>query len=533
MKKALAILLILCMVFALAACGSGDKKPADGGSTASGNSPSGGGDSSNSPSGGGSASTKDTLTVAMAGDNGSLNPFDISGGFVGIVRQYMEVLLDYKQGMEKVWVLATDIEEVSTSQWIIHLREGVTFSNGNKFDAHDVWFTFEYCMADPVLIRYIPTFDLENSKVLDDYTIDLRLKYYEVTQMDALSMLYILDAESFDEDSFVTNPIGTGPYVVTDYVINSHVHMKANENYWGGKAKIENLNIKVLNEDSQMVNAIQAGTVDVTRIPTQDVEFVETLPGYNIETVYNVFCPNVSFNVSENSIFNNLDARIAVCHALNRQTVIDLAYFGYASIVDYPISMYCRDYESRLANLHPVYSVGYNLDLAKEHAEKAGLVGQDIVVITNGSSQYIATAEIMQANLKEIGVNVIIQNYDAASYYSVSTDLTRFDISLYATASPQQLAVGMLYSYVLYSASLSAGGWPGYDRFMEIGVAAIANPSTEERSDALFEMTQIFTDACLWYGLCDQMAATAVNVGLGGVEFWSNGDCRYGDWYWK
>jgi peptide/nickel transport system substrate-binding protein len=539
-KKCIALLLCCAMLFALSACGQSQQSGGNNSSGSNSSGGNGGGAGEPADNGGGSAgspagtpvSAKDTLTVAMTGDNGTLDPYGISGGFIGIVPQYMETLIDYKAGMEKVWVLATDIEELSTSQWIIHLREGVTFSNGNVFNSEDVWFTFEHCLADPVLMRYIPSFDLENSSIIDEYTIDLRLSYYEVTQMDALSMLYILDKESYDEDAFVTNPIGTGPYVISEYVINSHVYMKANPNYWGEKAKIENLHFRILNEDAQQVNAVQAGTVDVTRIPTQDIDYVKTVPGYRVETVFSVYSPNIGFNVSENSVMNDLDARLAVCYATDRQAMIDLVYFGYAELTDYPVSMYCRDYELRLGNLHPTYSDTRDIDKAKELADKAGLTGKDIVVITDGSSSYVTMAEILQANLKDIGVNVVINNYDASSYYTASTDLTLYDLTLNATASPQQLAIGMFYSYVLYTASLSQGGWPGYDRYMELGKAAIANPDAEERKEALYEMTQIFVDAALWYGICDIMTASAVHEDLAGVEFWSNGDCRYVDWYW-
>ena len=513
----LLVLLLCClMLVTLAACGKNNNS-ADNDENVSGT----------------PAPERDTLTVAISGDNGTLNPYGITGSFIGVVRQYMETLIDYKAGKEKVWVLATDIEEVSTSQWIIHLREGVTFSNGNKFNAEDVWFTFEYCLSDPILMRYIPTFDLENSSIIDEYTIDLRLKYYEVTQMDALSMLYILDKESFNEDDFVMNPIGTGPYVVDEYVINSHLYLKANENYWGEKPKIENLHFKIMNEDSQLVNSIQAGTVDVSRVPTQDIDFVETIPDYDVHMIYSVLCPNIQFNLSPDSVMSDLDARLAVCHATDRQAIIDVVYFGYAELTDYPVSMHCIDYEPRLGNLHPTYSVGRDLELAKQHAEKAGLVGKEVVIITDGSPSYVATAEILQANLSDIGVKAVINNYDAASYFSVSQDPTKYDISLYATASPQQLAIGMLYSYVLYSPTYNTGGWPGYERFMELGAEAIANPNAEERREALYEMTQIFVDAALWYGICDVKTANAVHADLGGVEFWSNGDCRYVDWYWK
>ncbi|MDR2356632.1 MAG: ABC transporter substrate-binding protein [Oscillospiraceae bacterium] len=479
------------------------------------------------------ASAGDTLNVAISGDSGTLVPSKITGNFVGVVRQYMEVLVDYKSDGTPVWLLATDIEEVSTSQWIIHCREGVTFSNGNAFDAKDVWFTFEYYLNDPMSANFLTCLDMGNSKIIDDYTIDLALSSYSMQQMGSLSQIYILDSESFDEEDFVMNPVGTGPYVVDEYVVNSHLYMKANPDYWGEKALIENLNYKVFNEDAQIVTALQTGTVDVSAIPAQDVEFAKTLSGYNVESYHTVFAATMTFNLNPVSVMNNLDARLAVCYAVDRDAMVDLVYFGNATKLDYPVSMYCLDYTPELGNLHPTYSVGRDIERAKEHAEKAGLVGKDIVVITNGSTAYITEAEILQANLKEIGVNVIINNYDAASYFTVTQDPAMYDISLYAAASPQGYAVGMLYDYVLWGAAQYAEGWPGYDTYLKLGADAVANPDPESRKETLLEMSRMFVEITPWYGLCDQTASLAINEELGGVEIWNSGGLRFAEWYWR
>ena len=147
-KHFLIPLLCCLLLFTLAACGKNNAESNN--------------NNSEEPKG---AQARDTIKVAIGGDNGTLVPASISGGFVGVVRQYMEVLVDFKADGEPVWVLATDIEEVSTEKWIIHLREGVTFSNGNKFDANDVWFTFEYYLSDPMRSMFLSCFDLENSKL--------------------------------------------------------------------------------------------------------------------------------------------------------------------------------------------------------------------------------------------------------------------------------------------------------------------------------------------------------------------------------
>ena len=511
---------------------SGGNNGANNAGNANNASPAGGGGDGGENAPGGIVSARDTLTVATSQDSGTLLASQMMGAFMGVGRQYMEVLVDFEADGTPIWELATSIEEVSTSQWIIHCREGVTYSNGSKFDAHDVWFTFERYVNDPRGNFFLSCFDLPNSKIIDDYTIDLALSSYSVMQMGSLCQIFILDAETFDEDDFVLNPVGTGPYVVTEYVTNSHVYMKARDDYWGGKPYIENLHFKVVNEDSQIVNSIEAGALDIARLPDQEREYVKTLGNFDVREYYTVMAPTISFNMNEVSPMSNLDARLAICYAADRQAIINMAYFGYGNVSQYPVSEHVYDFEPRLANMHPTYSTGKNLDLAREYAEKAGLIGKDIVAMTNGGSAFVTTAEVLQANLKEIGVNLIISNYDGASYMTAMSDPTTHDLTCYMVSSPQCLAVGMLYEYVMWGAANYAS-WDRFDEYMELCRTAVAEPDQAKRSDMLFEMSQMFMDATPWYAIGDMTGSVAIASDLGGAIMIGSGMMLYKTFYWE
>ena len=524
MKKILAILLVACMaVTLLVACGNGDESgtPTTSGSQSPGTSPTGSGEI---------VSAKDTLRIAIGGDNGTLIPANITGGFVGVVRQYQEVLVDFMNDGTMVYILATDVEELE-DKWVVTLREGVTFSNGNPFTAQDVLFTLEWYFTQPMGPMYLSTIDMETTRIIDDHKIEIGLLQYSLTQLSSMSQIYILDHRTFDENESVMNPIGTGPYFVTDYVINSHLYMKARDDWWGGTPHIENLQFRILTEDAQFVNAIQAGTVDVATVPGQDVDFVKGLPGLNVNQWYGGFVPILAFNFTDGSLMSSMDARVAVAHAFNRDAVINLAYFGSASQVDQPFSAGSRDMEARFANMHPVYSVGYDVDLAKEYAERAGLVGQELVVITNGTSANVATAEILQDNLRAIGITLIINNYDVASFSAIANDPTMFDLQITAVASPHNLGFSIVDSYVSWGEARYASGWPRWDDYIALGRTALSNRDAASRGNQLYEMLQMFTEVMPWYGIADIMNSMAISSDIAGNQVWSAGGSRYFEWY--
>lgn len=500
-KRTLLVLLCLALVISLAGCGN--KKEA----------------------------VKDTLNIAVSGDNGTLLPCKVMGSFVGIVRQYSEPLMDYTADGELVWGLATGVENDDTLEWTFKLRDGVKFSNGNPFTADDVLFTVQYYMSDPFLSAQFACIDTDNCAVIDEHTFKLALKYYNAMLMGSLSQMYMMDSESFDADSMVTNPIGTGPYVVKEYIVNSHVDLVANENYWGNKAKIKNLHYKVLNEESQIVNALETGSVDVSSVPAQDIKLVSSFEKYETHSYSAMFAATMEFNITEQSIMNDVNARRAVCHAIDREAIKELVYFGNADVLDFPTSQHTHDYTPDLAKLDDTYAVGYDLDLARRYAEEAGLVGKEITVITNGQSAYVTTAEILQRSMEKIGVTVKINNFDTASFWTVSYDPTQFDITLYAASSPQGFAVGILYEYVMWAADTKSG-WDKFDAFCDLGAAAVANPDAASRQTMLKDLAVMFEEGIPWYGLCDTFSTIAVNKNLQGVKIWNSGIMHYADWSW-
>jgi peptide/nickel transport system substrate-binding protein len=528
-KRTLVIVLALVIVASFAACSGGTNPPAEPANTdpaAEDPASPAPDDSAAEPA----APAKDTLVIATTEDNGTLDPTYVTGtSYMQAARTYMDVLFEYKPDGSISWGLATSMDEVSDIQYTLHLREGVTFSNGNPFTADDVLFSLGIMEGDPRLVLNVKAIDFEKTKKIDDYTVDLWLTHYDVTQFPGMYLIYMLDAESYDAAEMAVKPIGTGPYVVTEYVVNSHLYVEARDGYWGEPPAIKKIHFEVMNEDSQRVNAVETGEVDMATIPLKDAEYVESLGTYNVESTPSIATVTMYLNCSSTGTpLNSVEAREAVMHAVDRQAVKDLVYSGRGTVPTWPVSEHCVDFETRLSNMDETYSVGYDPAKARELAEKSGLVGQKLRITTNGSQEYITSAEIIQNSLQEIGVESEIINYDQATYMTIVADPSNFDIAVYVTGAGTGLGVDIFAMYPTFFPL----GWTGenHDKYMELGQKACGTIDEKARADMLYEMLEMFYVDQPWYAVTEMSLAIAFSKNVTGIEYYVINYVRFNEW---
>ena len=541
LKKALAILFVLIMVLSMVACGGGsttgntntanNDTTTDNNSNAADNSGSDPVDTS-----GNDAPAKDILSAAVTQDRGTLDPMFLAGyEILNAMRMVYETLWDIDADGNMVWMLATGIEYIEPTIWRISLREGVVFENGNPFTAEDALFSVfrgNTRVGEP---PYLPELDMEKSKVIDDYTIELIFNQYDLSYVAGMTSLCMFDVESFDEEAITTTPMGTGPYTLSAYVINSHLDLVARDDYWGGTTPaIKNLHFMVLAEDAQRVNALQTNTVDISGVPFQDIEYVQSLAGITVLLAPTASTDAVYFNVSEHSFFyQNPDARRAVAASIDRDAIANIAFSGFAEPSRLPLSMANVDVEDRFLDLG-AYGVGYDLDLARQLAESSGLINEEILLINPGLSAAVVECEIIQAGLREIGVTCVVQSLDAGSWLSYIFDPTQYDMAISSTYTPSRTLAQNYYAW----ASFMVGGtyfttpWPGSDRYVELVSDIMAESDPAVRSERYMELTEIHSDAVIWFSLVDTVTANAHNSDLKGYEPMLMGNVNYAKLSW-
>ena len=384
----------------------------------------------------GQAVENTSVKIGIVEDPGSFAPYNFNMNAQHTTSLVYQRLFRLNSEGEVTPELAESYEMIDATHYVIKLKDGVVDSAGNPFTASDVLFTIGLDQQNGVFSVF--SVDVANSSAEDNLTLNLALVFPDSSLMPILSIIPMVTQASFEAspDQMVTTPVGTGPYVLDEWIPGSSAKFSYNENYWGEEPVIKNVEIDIIAEESQRTTALETGAVDIiNNVPTSDVEYIKGKDGLLVKEVPSVSSAGLFFDCSEGSIFNDARVRKAVAYAINKEAIIKVAYNGFAETANSFFSSHCNDYIDtyRFDNYYD-----YDLDAAKSLLAEAGVAdGTPIELITWASPGLREAAQQIQNMLDQIGLKVNITEYENTIYTDIiSSDPSKYDCALTIVTAP-------------------------------------------------------------------------------------------------
>ncbi|MFF0431078.1 ABC transporter substrate-binding protein [Streptomyces sp. NPDC004327] len=224
------------------------------------------------PGGAAGAGPEDSVVVGIASEPDTLSPL-LGYGKDGNSKIF-DGLLAFDAGMKLRPALAAALPAVSADgrTYTYKLRKGVRFSDGRPFTAKDVVFTYT-TILDPKTNNASRTeLDaLGGVRAVGDDTVVFTLKYpyapFAERTVLAIAPEHVAGRQDVNTGPFTTEPVGTGPYVLTGWSRGEKLTFTANEHYWGGAPAVKRFTMAVIKDDDVRATRLRAGDLDAAILP--------------------------------------------------------------------------------------------------------------------------------------------------------------------------------------------------------------------------------------------------------------------------
>ena len=490
--KIVSLTLAAVMMFLMAGCGASDGGAAGDGASV--------GDSAQGNTAAeGAASGEKIVNIGITDSLGGMNPLTNDQTWVNkyaVGLQFLP-LVELDEELNFQPMLADSVTTEDNRNFIVHIDENATWSDGTPVTAEDVEFTFlklaSPVIANPTVMLYAfegvnddgfveeGAESVEGVKVLDEKTVQFTTKYpIALTTFENTYAFYIhtlpkhilsqySEAELSTLDWFNHPDVVSGPYRVTAYDVDHYISYTSNEQYWKGAPKIGKLNFNIL-DSSQIYAGLQSGEIDVTHhtmtaIPQEDYENIEALE--NVDVVYGSPVTNQSVFIQTANITDER-VRQALVYAIDRNQILEQLMKGHGEIVDGFLSSASPFYD---ADIEPM---SYDPEKAKALLAEAGWDGSRTLrfYVNSGDGTFVNAAQAMAAQWAAVGIKTEIQTVDLATLMTVAgtTDYDLFAVQYtYAPVDPYPDIAWLLGG---------EGSWTGYGND-EINEALAATQTAE------------------------------------------------------
>lgn len=318
-------------------------------------------------------------------------------------------------------ILALGYELVDDTTLIVSLREGVSFTNGEPFNADAVVTTFEHFLnpdITPAYGRYAGVF--EAVEKIDDHTVRITTKFAYPALDLALGKIFIVPPTYWAEvgpEGFGRAPIGTGPFVLDEWRRDDRLVMTRNPDYWGDTpAGIERIILRPVPDDNARAAGVEAGEFDIaTNIPIANAAAIEAAGKEILEVPsFRIFSLALSNLERHPSPMHEKLVRQAVNYAIDKQGIIEGLFQGRAKPLH---GQLLRD--NQLGFNPDLSDYPYDPEKARELLAEAGYPNGIDIDFRFPSGRYVQDQEVAMAiagMLEAVGIRPNLIQLEAGEF---------------------------------------------------------------------------------------------------------------------
>lgn len=365
-----------------------------------------------------SEETGGSLIIARLSDATRLDPHfitDIPSANI-IYQKVYETLVVPNKDMGIEPLLATEWKQLDEVTWEFSLKEGVKFHDGTPFNAEAVKVTFDRVLDPETGSPQREKLSMiKKIEIVDEYTVLMHLDYPYAPLLSILASnegsIISPKAIKESEESLSQHPVGTGPFIFESWNTGQDITLIKNESYWGQEPNLEEVIFKVVPEDATRLALIETGEAHVSdQVPVTELDRIENSNSMSLYRTEGLGVEYIGFNVESKAV-NDVRVRKAISHAIEREAILKGVYNKVGTLANSAMSPKVFGYSENIK------AYEYDINKAKKLLKEAGYKdGLSLNLLTSDRKERINMAEVIQSQLKGIGVDVSIQVLEYGAY---------------------------------------------------------------------------------------------------------------------
>jgi peptide/nickel transport system substrate-binding protein len=313
------------------------------------------------------------------------------------------------------------------------LRKGVMWQRGyGELTTDDVKFSYErFLVTDPKPAYADDWSSLDHVEILDKYTGKLVFKKPQATLWTSVLPMtsgLIVSKKFYEEagaDKVKTDLVGTGPYLFSEWTPKQQIVLKRNPDYWGAQPYYDEMDLLPVDDDKAAEVALQAGELDFSVISLASVDKFQSDSNFNVNLIPSTAYNWIGLNV-ESPKLKDINVRQAIRYGIDVPSILAAAYNDKApranALIPEGTPGYWKD--------APVYT--RDVAKAKDYLAKANLKSLDLKMTYENTEEFNTWGQIVQENLKEVGINVTLNPLDSSTFWAYGEGGKDKELELFA-----------------------------------------------------------------------------------------------------